>query len=273
MVREDDGLATRDIGEWTERKLWWWNRYIEITTRAMVNQPQFSGGLVYVDLFAGPAVLRKKDGTRIPGSPLLAAEAPNPFTKIVLCEKDENVAAACEQRLITRGHRDRCVVIRGDCNLMVGDICHEIPANSLTLAFVDPTGLHANFETIKRLARGRAVDFLILVADGYDIVRNVEQYAAQPQSNLDSFLGEGCNWRNAWKQLPNHDSINVCRMFLDLYQQQLKSRLGYLHFGAEYLAMPKGAELYRILFASRHELGLKFWLESTKHDKNSKSLF
>lgn len=273
-VRENDGLPTREVGVWTERKLWWWNRYIEITTQAMVGNPQFPGGLVYVDLFAGPGVLTLKDSsTRVPGSPLIAAEAPKQFAKIILCEKNSDTAMACEERLAARGHADRCGIVKGDCNQQIDEICSHIPPKSLTLAFVDPTGLHASFETVERLAAGRAVDFLILVADGYDIVRNVELYAKQDRSKLDEFLGDGCDWRAALAELPNHESSNICRLFLDLYQQQLKRRLNYDHFDAVNLSMPKGAELYRILFASRHPLGMKFWRESTKHDKDGKSLF
>lgn len=36
QVQIDDGLPTREAGPWTFDKLWWWNRYIEITTVAMV---------------------------------------------------------------------------------------------------------------------------------------------------------------------------------------------------------------------------------------------
>ncbi len=272
-VRQDDILPTREVGVWTERKLWWWNRYIKITTHAMVGNPQFPGGIVYVDLFAGPGVLTLKgSGTRVPGSPLIAAEAPKQFSKIILCEKDTDIADACESRLKARGHGDRCVVVRGDCNQQIEEICRHIPSRSLTLAFVDPTGLHAKFETVERLAKGRSVDFLILVADGYDIVRNVEVYAKQDRSNLDEFLGDGSNWRDAFANLPNYDSNHICRMFLDEYQTQLKNRLGYSHFGAENLKLPKGTGLYRILFASRHELGMKFWRESTKTDKDGQSV-
>ncbi len=78
------------------------------------------------------------------------------------------------------------------------------------------------------------------MADGYDIVRNVELYAKQDRSKLDEFLGDGCDWRVALAELPNHESSNICRLFLDLYQQQLKRRLGYSHFDAVNLSMPKG---------------------------------
>ena len=46
-VAADDGLPTRsDVGAWTEDKLYYWNRYIEITTNAMVGNPKWQGGIV-----------------------------------------------------------------------------------------------------------------------------------------------------------------------------------------------------------------------------------
>ena len=56
-VSKDDGFPTREVGHWSERKLWFWNRYIEITTSSMVGHPKWPAGLVYVDLFAGPGKL------------------------------------------------------------------------------------------------------------------------------------------------------------------------------------------------------------------------
>ena len=82
-VAIDDHLKVRDVGSWTIDKLFFWNRYIEIATTAMVGHPQWSAGLIYVDLFAGPGVCRLRDtGERLPGSPLIAANAPKAFRRI-----------------------------------------------------------------------------------------------------------------------------------------------------------------------------------------------
>ena len=56
-VADDDGLPTwKTASPATERKLYAWYRYIEITTKAMHNSPGFPGGLTYVDLFAGSGI-------------------------------------------------------------------------------------------------------------------------------------------------------------------------------------------------------------------------
>jgi three-Cys-motif partner protein len=273
-VAQDDNLPTREVGPWTVDKLWWWNRYIEITTTAMVGKPAWPNGLVYVDLFAGPGVLKlKSSGQRVPGSPILAARAPKPFSQILLAEIDRSSADACRSRLEQLGIADRATVFCGDCNDQVSAIRQQIPSGSLTLAFVDPPGLHADFETIVELTSGRSVDLLILVADFMDIVRNVEVYAGQTKSRLDDVLGKGSDWRKAWSELPNHSADDVTKLFLDLYKRQLRSRLKYTYFGSEVLRLPKGAPLYRILYATRDQRGLDFWEKSTSKERGGNRLF
>src|SRR6516165_525275 len=98
LVSADDGLPVNEFGVWTEKKLHFWNRYIEITTSAMVGHPSWPAGLTYVDLFAGAGICRLEgSGRRIPGSPLIAACAPKAFRSILLCKRNEILASACEQ--------------------------------------------------------------------------------------------------------------------------------------------------------------------------------
>lgn len=152
LVKQDDGLPTRDSGNWAADKLFFWNRYIGITTTAMVGHPRWPAGLVYVDLFAGPGVCSiRKTKQRVPGSPIIAAHSPKPFHKILLCELDKKNAKACESRLKASPAKDRFQMFVGDCNEQVSSIVKEIPRGALTLAFLDPTGLHAKIETIKQL--------------------------------------------------------------------------------------------------------------------------
>ena len=56
LVALDDQFPARESGYWAEHKLYFWNRYIEITTTAMVGHPMWPEGLVYVDLFCGSGV-------------------------------------------------------------------------------------------------------------------------------------------------------------------------------------------------------------------------
>lgn len=272
-VELDDGLPTREAGPWTFDKLWWWNRYIEITTRAMADKPQWNG-LTYVDLFAGPGVCESRsDGDRTPGSALIAAQAPKPFHKLLLCEESPELADACEQRLARIGASTRSKVFRGDCNERIHDIVNEIPDRSLTLAFVDPTGLHADFDTIRILTENRRVDLFILFADHMDIVRNMEIYADQTDSNLDKTLGPTSNWRDEWRSLASQTPTNVASLFAKLYKRQLSRHLGYEYSDDEVLKNSQGTPIYRLVFGSKDPRGLDFWRKTAEQTRQGPRLF
>lgn len=261
LVEKDDGLAVREVGVWTERKLYFWNRYIDIATRAMTGK----WGLVYVDLIAGPGVCRlKPSGRRIPGSALIAARAHRPFDLLLACEKSPELAAALRTRLGAVG-RTPHKVFEGDCNELATQVASQIPDGSLTLAFVDPEALHVRFETIAALAARGKVDLLILLADSMDIVRNVDRYEQQRDSNLDRFLGPGSNWRQLWPKVVTRNAKNICDFFARQYECQLRERLGYVAFRGHVMESSK-APLYRLIFASKHNLAAKFWDEITKID-------
>ena len=274
LVSQDDGLPTRDVGHWSEKKLFFWNRYIEITTIAMVGYPKWPAGLVYVDLFAGPGVCTiKNSGTRLPGSPLIATNAPKPFEKIILCEKDPETAAACEARVRKTLAGTRCTVFTGDCNERICDVAALIPDRALTLAFIDPTGLDARFDTIATLANRGRVDLLILFPDAYDVVRNVEFYRQQPNSKLDQVLGPDSGWRTKWDQLDNRHRGNVRRKFAEIYKSQLSRHLGYKKFGEETIRNGP-TPLYTLIYASKHDRGLDFWDKiATKDPSGQMDLF
>lgn len=230
----------------------------------MVGHPNWSAGVVYVDLFCGPGISRDEEsGTRYPGSPLIAANAPKPFRRILLCEKSRKSADACRARLSKFSPDQNWTVFEGDSNEKIDEIAKEIPDRSLVLAFVDPTGLHANFSTLRTLTAGRAVDLLILFADSMDIVRNVDQYAAEKNSNLDRVIGPNCDWRRKLSEIAIHSPQNISKLFVELFEQQLKDHLEYKVFDNVILRNSRRASIYRLFYASKHELGLKFWKEST----------
>jgi three-Cys-motif partner protein len=259
-VQADDGLPTRDSGFWAEDKLWHWNRYVEITTRAMGRK--WPGGLVYVDLFCGPGVCFVRNSKRrIPGSPLIAANAPKPFSRLLLCDIDPKNADACESRLKSMESPPPFKMYRGDCNVEINAIVSDIPSGALTLAFLDPTGLHLDMETVRKLSKRGAVDLLILFPDAVDVVRNLELYFQSENSKLDLVLGQGSNWKLKFKALGNAGGQQVRELFEDIYIDQLKALAGYKFFGSKVINGDKGP-LYKLVYASKDERGLDFWNKS-----------
>ncbi|NQU09399.1 three-Cys-motif partner protein TcmP [bacterium] len=275
LVREDDGLPTwGEGGLWTKAKLYFWYRYLDITTTAMVGNPRWPGGVVYVDLFAGAGVCTPKESNeRIPGSILIAANMTKPFTRVVGCEAVKEVADACRARLATTPVASRCHLLMGDCNERIGQVVDLIPAGSLTLAFIDPNGLDAKFATIATLSEHRNVDFVMLFADAYDLPRNLERlYRRDPNSKLDQVLGLDSRWRERLDELPNPTGANKRKLFRRIYEEQLRNHLGYVHIRHKAIESPNGP-IYTLVYASKHKLGLKFWDEALKKEASGQRTF
>ena len=217
-ARPDDLPTWEEAGHWTMDKLYFWKRYVDITTAAMDGsrgRRAFPDGLVYVDLFGGAGVctLKSRAKTRFPGSAIIAAHAAKPFQKIIVCEKNEALASACRYRLENTDVASRCTVLTGDCNNLVYEIVSMIPRRALTLALVDPKGLDARFETVKALADSCRVDFVVLFADAYDIIRNLQLYHHDPNSSLDQVLGPDSGVGEQLGALENPDHVNRRKLF------------------------------------------------------------
>ena len=271
LVQTDDGLPTRTVGPWTVDKLWFWNRYIDITTRAMVGRP-FWSEVVYVDLFAGPGICTNtEDSTRVPGSVLIAANAPKPFDRILACELNTGNAAALQQRIAAAPNAAACRIFTGDCNESIQEIAACIPDRALTLAFVDPEGLDVRFETLRVLSNRGRVDLLVLVPDSMDIVRNLDRYRHEP-SKLDLFLGPDSRWRERCDKLGNASRDKLRDLFTDLFKIQLRRHLGYRRFSHKTM-MWRQMPLYRVVYASKHERGLEFWNKIAKKDRRGQGRF
>jgi three-Cys-motif partner protein len=269
-VKEPDDLPTwEDAGPWTRDKLYFWKRYLDIATTPMARKGAFPGGLVYVDLFGGAGVCTLKGSKeRFPGSALIAATAERPFRKIILCEKDAKLAEACRARLARTDMGDRCEVLPGDCNELIGEVVKKIPQRALTLAFIDPKGLDAKFSTVELLGNRARADFVVLFADAYDICRNdLMHYWDDPDSKLDQVLGPDSKWRDALEQESFPAGLARRKLFVDIYKTQLQTRLRYSVF-REKTMMAGGRPLYRLVFASRHQLGGQFWDEALKEDSS-----
>ena len=191
---EDDGLTVPEVGEWSRDKHHFLWRYICAFTTSMRNKPW--AGLHYIDLFAGAGVARLRDSGRLEwGSPLLAAQSPHPFSALHVCELGRDEFSALKQRLARVAPDLQVQAVQGDANQETRAIVQEIPQGALSLAFLDPNGLHLHFEMLRVLAAKR-VDLIIFFPDHLDALRNWEHhYHGDPDSNLDRVLGPGADWR------------------------------------------------------------------------------
>lgn len=227
---------------------------------------KWHGKLYYIDLFTGPGkCMARETEEEIDGSPLIALNAPFPFAKYFLVDSNDEVLKVLSERCKNHPHHDRIEFYPGDCNLAIDDIIRNIPMRSLSLAFIDPTGLQFKFTTLGKLAE-RRVDLIITFPEGMAIKRNIKKFLAQPHSPLDDLIGD-----SGWRQL------KTGREIIEYYRKKLTS-LEYqevkLGDEIEIRSGSKNLPLYFILFASKHPLGHQFWQDIKKIDHTGqRSLF
>jgi len=248
---KDDGLYIPAVGEWSHDKHYFLMRYIDAFTTSMKNKKW--QGLHYIDLFAGTGIERLKRSQKLDwSSPMIAAQAPHPFDRLHLCEKNKRKYNALKSRIdqISPGSQ----VVHGDANKKINGIVEEIPQRTLSLAFLDPYGLHLDYETLRVLSNIRA-DLIIFFPDHLDALRNWEKsYLNNPNSNLDRCLGSGADWRSILNKTAQFRLAEVLRK---LYVGQIRS-LGYTEFEYERISF-KGHPLYVLIFCSRHKVAAKLW--------------
>jgi hypothetical protein len=140
-----DGLPARSTGSWVRDKKYYVGRYLDIFTRAVGKKWD---GLAYVDLFAGPGqnVIRQTNES-VDGSPLWALG--QDFARYVFVDVPE-VLLTLKSRLANHPKLPLIKFVEGDCNAVIERVLRSVPANYLTLVFVDPTGLQIQFSTLAK---------------------------------------------------------------------------------------------------------------------------
>lgn len=262
--RAQDGLPARIVRDWTKEKLHYFKRFIGIFTPAMRKTwPERA----YIDLFAGPGkCILAGSKEEIDGSPLIALKVEYPFTKYIFVEKDAVLADALRNRVGRLNLKITPTYLVGDCNSMIGEIKRNVPRNALSFAFVDPTGLQIAWDSVVRLVAGRKVDILFTFMYHQGLKRNIENSLDVADSAVDRFLPPGFDWRDYHFKCQKKVRETALAM-LRHYVESL-NRLGYKRISIEHDLIPvsnlRGRYLYFLLFASKHDLGIKFWREDRK---------
>ena len=279
---QDDGLPMRPYGPWVAEKLDYLERYINIFETSMHSKPWRKRH--YIDLFAGPGKCFVSEiGAVYLGSPLLSLTTPHPFTDYFFVDLDPNNIATLQQRCNVSSVYDRVRCFAGDSNVVVQEIVEHILAvdreripgrwSSLNLAFLDPDGLELQWETVATLAQPYRMDLIIHYPQG-GLSRNMgKTFKKEEQTVIDLFFG-GTEWRKIYEKYRNKQArFGIHRLLMDHYKEKLQD-LGYKEvfrddeIGDEPLMRnaKKRAPLYRLLFASKHPLGHKFWQQVIRRD-------
>ena len=262
LTTTDDGLLLREVGYWSRDKLQYLARYMDIFITSMRDK-WFT---VYVDLFAGPGKSKITGSNEvIKGSPLLALDLTYSFSKYIFVEAEAEALHALEKRIESYKGKLNVYTEGVNCNASSKEITSLIPANSLTLAFVDPEACDVHFSTIKALSESGRVDLFMTFPMGMDLKRNVDAAANNSSSSwtkYDYFFGS-TNWRNTYlTALSSRGWKFAIHRTMEFYKNQLTA-LGYVQVDVSDEVVIKETRtkvpLYYLLFASKHSRGKDFW--------------
>jgi three-Cys-motif partner protein len=225
---------------------------------------------IYLDLFSGPGYSRVRDTNRVVrGSPMIALSLPDRFDSYVFADENTESLDALRTRVSRLGLSVVPTYIPGDANEKVGrvlEVISKTPSKStLSFCFLDPYKLNIHFDTVRRIAEGRAVDFLILLALYVDANRNVAFYVAEGNRTIDLFLGDA-HWRPRWKAA-ERGGKTIVEFLADEYSTRM-SQIGYLPMSIERMVKIRTRDrlpLYYLAFFSKDKTGLKFWDEVRKY--------
>lgn len=279
----EDNFPMRESGEWVAEKLHYLQRYFQVFSTSMRNKPWRN--IRYIDLFAGPGKCLARDTSTIYlGSPLLALTTAHLFTDYIFVDLDASNINTLSTRCAPRANQTNINYRVGDSNQVVHEIAREIAARddafipdrwcSLNLAVLDPEGLELEWSSIEALAKIKKMDLIIHYSQ-FGLTRNMENmYCAPADTTIDRFFGDR-KWREIYAQGRQTDksSAAIHRQLIDYYKTKL-TVLGYKDVRASYEFEPepivrnsqRNAPLYRLLFASKNDLGHKFWKDVTKKD-------
>jgi len=226
---------------------------MDIFTRGM--KAKWQNRLSYIDLFAGPGrCLIRDTNSEVDGSPLIALS--HEFSKYILVEENPENLRALRQRCGKSPKHRSIQIIEGDCNAVID----KVVPDGLSLTFIDPTGIDIHFDTIRKLAFGRAVDLLMTVQFGMDMKRNFEQFKKQgSHSKLWKFLGGNVDW----------SVVRDANAALELFKERIKG-LGYKTAEFREIVVrnvQRNVPMYFLFFASKNPKGLEFWNKITARDE------
>jgi len=271
---EADGLRMGDSGRWVAVKLDYLRRYLNAFTTAMRDHWP---AMHYIDLFSGSGKCRDRNTENVHlGSPLIAITATHPFTHYCFVDKDAKYIAALRERCRASpvGHRVECIA--ADANQAAHTVVDRIRAlqprggGSLNLAFLDPAGLQLHWDTVTVLSRIRRVD-LIIYYPQLGLQRNMKQLVEKAKETaVDRFFG-GRAWRDIYRDWQITRGIGIHRRLMDHYKDKLRL-LGYTYQGhgdtgdEPVIRNTRGGSLYRLMYFSKHQLGLKLWESISRRD-------
>jgi three-Cys-motif partner protein len=154
-------------------------------------------------------------------------------------------------------------IFQQDVNKVVNEMCDQLPNQgrvSLNVAFLDPEGLEIHWTTIERLARVQRMDLII----NFSTLGLARTIGKKNYDVITRYFGT-----EQWKQSFSGRWKTSRRPLIDFYLNRLR-QFGYQieinpQIGQEMsFRNSRRAEVYTLIFASKHPLGSQFWQQTKK---------
>ncbi len=267
----------RDVGPWSLEKLSLLKKYLEAYVRATRQIRDRGDSITYVDLFAGPGLVRLRGTNQVSdGSPLIALKLDPGFSRFVFVDTDAENIAALQSWISRLGMLDKGEAIRGDSNDLIQEVARLIPTNGACFAFLDPPAPVLTWNTITQLAQlrmwpsGNKPEQFILFPYNMGLVRMMPEdespesiWGEPTDEQISRVMPDPWKWRAvyaAW-QRGSFGAQQKRLRFLYLYWAGLKE-LGYRYvLGPRTIRTPNRRPLYDLFFCSDHPVGGRIMLD------------
>jgi three-Cys-motif partner protein len=214
--------------EWSARKHRILTAYLKPFCQALSGQvPKGGNGYIYyVDCFAGAGTYRLQDGSKIDGSPVLAAQVaqslPYPIKCINVESEPQHYASLVR---VTEPYKDLVINIQGSINSHINNILLQI-RDDPAFFFLDPFGIIDIPITglVDVIAQRRAITDILIRYDPTIVRRLCGRAFQDPKrgladaANLDRIFAGG-EWRKIAEEAP--DSTELDYRLLSLYASSL----------------------------------------------------
>ncbi len=286
------GIADGTVGPWAREKLEALGAYLDFYTKVLKNQGHWCKSTTFVDAFAGAgtARVRRKAGLTplteaglfeelapsvadveaeefISGSPRVALNIPNRFSRYVFIERDPRRADELEQLRIEYGETYLIDVRRGIADeeltaLLQTDLGRP---GHLAVVFLDPFGMQLSWSVIQRLAETGRIEVMINFALDMAIQRVLARSAVLPDAwlaALDRFFGTRDWFDQAYERSDDLFGAKVKKRpdasarLLKWYCGRLRKAFGHVS-PPRLISNTRGNPLYHLIWAGPHKKGLQ----------------
>jgi len=277
IISDVDGGSVRCVGPWAYDKTYFLTQYFGIFGVGM--HRKWKGDVHYIEICSGPGRCINRDiGEEIDGTALAVMhnDAYPLYKSVTFFDISPVVVDALNKRITALGQTSKALAVQADYTQPADliTICQQRAPQGLSLIFLDPTDCSVPMQTIALLSRAlKKVDFIINVATGTDVNRNLKTAFANPdgpaRKKYETCLGSTAFFTDPenirFAETSQDEMLRV--KFRAAYRSALFAE-GYRHFGVEIIK-----HYYDLLFASKHPTGLKFWRQAQSIRPDNQATF